>query len=161
MLFFVVMQSSQVDSVLPSIAENTKSPMFVFVGNESRAKEVQEKVKNISVNKNAKILFGFFSLGGRRENGKVISVHTNCSDFDIGDLDGNEDYKTVMENIFKKSKFKVNYHDNMDDFFKTHIAFIMPLAYLSYMTDCDLRKAVGNKEILNSTLMQLEKDLTY
>lgn len=146
---FIVMQSSQVDAVLPAVSANVRCPLCVFVGNEDKAKEVSAKIKNTSTS-NPRVLFGFFSIGGRREDGKVISVHTKHPDFDIGDLDGENDYKSIIERIFKETRFKVHCHANMDDFFKTHIAFIMPLAYLAYMSNCDLRKIAGNKKVLNS-----------
>lgn len=148
---FIVMQSCQIKSVLPAISATVRCPLFVFVGNEDKAKEISEKIKNISTS-NPRILFGFFSIGGRREDGKVISVHTKHPDFDIGDLDGNNDYKIIIETIFKATRFKMKFHTNMDDFFKTHIAFIMPLAYLAYMSNCDLRKMAGNKKALNATI---------
>lgn len=148
---FIVMQNSQVKTVLPAISANVKCPLFVFVGNEDNAKEISEEIKNTS-SSNPRVLFGFFSIGGRREDGKVISVHTKHPDFDIGDLEGQNDYKLIIERIFKKTKFKVHCHANMDDFFKTHIVFIMPLAYLAYMSNCDLRKVCGNKKALNTTI---------
>ncbi|MFL0252323.1 ketopantoate reductase family protein [Clostridium neuense] len=148
---FIVMQNSQVKSVLPAISANVKCPMFVFVGNEDNAKEISEEIKKTS-SSNPRVLFGFFSIGGRREEGKVISVHTKHPDFDIGDLDGENDYKSIIERIFKKTRFKVHYHANMDDFFKTHIVFIMPLAYLAYMSNCDMRKICRNKKALNAAI---------
>lgn len=148
---FIVMQNLQVKEVLPAISANVRCPLFVFVGNEDKAKEVSEEIKKIS-RSNPRILFGFFSIGGRREESKVISVHTKCPDFDIGDLDGKNDYITIIEKIFMETRFKVNYHKNMDDFFKTHIAFIMPLAYLAYMSNCDLKKIAGNRKALNAVI---------
>lgn len=148
---FIVMQSSQVKAVLPDISANVICPLFVFVGNEDKAKEIAEEIKNTSIS-NPRILFGFFSIGGRREDGKVISVHTKHPDFDIGDLEGKDDYKSILEKIFKATRFKIKYHINMDDFFKTHIAFIMPLAYLAYMSNCDLRKIASNKKALNAAI---------
>lgn len=148
---FIVMQTSQVKAVLPAISANVKCPLFVFVGNEDNAKEISEEIKNTS-SSHPRVLFGFFSIGGRREDGKVISVHTKRPDFDIGDLNGENDYKSIIERIFNKTRFKVHYHANMDDFFKTHIAFIIPLAYLAYMSNCDLRKIAGNKKALNTAI---------
>lgn len=148
---FVVMQALQVQDVLPAISKNIKCPLFVFVGNQDKAREINLKIKNTSAG-NPRVIFGFFSVGGRREDGKIISVHMRHSDFDVGDLEGGKDYKSTMEKIFDKTGFKVHYHGNMDDFFKTHIAFIMPLAYLVYMSDCDLRKIAGNKKVLNSAI---------
>ncbi|MBX4271957.1 ketopantoate reductase family protein [Clostridium estertheticum] len=148
---FIVMQSSQVNAILPAISANVNCPLFIFVGNEDKAKEISEKIKNISTS-NPRILFGFFSIGGRREDGKVISIHTKHPDLDIGDLDGKNDYKTIIETIFKATMFKIKFHTNMDDFLKTHIAFVMPLAYLAYMSNCDLRKMAGNKKALNATI---------
>ncbi|NMM61888.1 ketopantoate reductase family protein [Clostridium sp. P21] len=148
---FIVMQNSQVEAVLSTISANVGCPLFVFVGNEDKAKEVSYKIKNAAKG-NPRILFGFFSIGGRRQEGKVISVHTKHPDFDIGDLEGEDDYKPIIEKIFKATSFKVKYHVNMEDFLKSHIAFIMPLAYLAYMSNCDLRKIAWNKSILNSAI---------
>ncbi|URZ16611.1 ketopantoate reductase family protein [Clostridium felsineum] len=148
---FIVMQALQVEAVLPVISENISCPLFVFVGNEDKAKEISDKVKNTSESK-PRVIFGFFSIGGRREGGKVISVHTKHPDFDIGDLEGKDDYKPIIEKIFKKSRFKIHYHMNMEDFFKTHIVFIMPLAYLAYMSNCDLREVSKNRQALNAVI---------
>lgn len=148
---FIVMQSLQVEAVLSTISENVGCPLFVFVGNEGKAKEISDKIKNTAKG-DPRILFGFFSIGGRRQDGKIISVHTKHPDFDIGDLEGKSDYTPIIEKIFKETSFKVKYHMNMEDFLKTHIAFIMPLAYLAYMSNCNLRKVAGNKSALNATI---------
>ncbi|AAK79439.1 2-dehydropantoate 2-reductase [Clostridium acetobutylicum] len=148
---FIVMQSSQTNAILPVITANVKCPLFVFVGNQDKAKDISEKIKSTSKS-NPRVLFGFFSIGGRREGGKVISVHTKHPDFDIGDLEGRDDYKIIIEKIFKETSFKLHYHVNMDDFFKTHIVVIMPLAYLAYMSNCDLRKIAWNRKALNAVI---------
>jgi 2-dehydropantoate 2-reductase len=148
---FVVMQSLQVKEVLPAISANVRCPLFVFVGNEDKAKEISEEIRKVSTS-NPRILFGFFSIGGRREESKVISVHTKYPDLDIGDLEGKNDYRPIIEKIFMETRFKVYYHKNMDDFFKTHIALIMPLAYLAYMSNCDLKKIAWNKKALNAVI---------
>ncbi|URZ00303.1 ketopantoate reductase family protein [Clostridium felsineum] len=148
---FIVMQALQVEAVLPAVSQNVRCPLFVFVGNDDKAREISDKIKNTSANKSM-VLFGFFSIGGRREGEKVISVHTKHPDFDIGDLEGKDDYKPIIEKILKKSRVKIHYHINMEDFFKTHIAFIMPLAYLAYMSDCDLRKVARNRKALNTVI---------
>lgn len=148
---FIVMQNLQVKEVLPAISANVRCPLFVFVGNEDKAKEVSEEIEKTSTS-NPRILFGLFSIGGRREGSRVISVHTKHPDFDIGDLDGKNDYTPIIEKIFMETRFKVHYHKNMDDFFKTHIALIMPLAYLAYMSNCDLKKIAWNKKALNAVI---------
>lgn len=42
---FIVMQSSQVKAVLAAISANVRCPLFVFVGNEDKAKEIAEEIK--------------------------------------------------------------------------------------------------------------------
>jgi 2-dehydropantoate 2-reductase len=43
--------------------------------------------------------------------------------------------------LFSGTKYRFNWEDDMDSWYKCHLALILPIAYLCYLMGCDLRKA--------------------
>ena len=48
--------------------------VFIFIGNNFKAGKIYKEIEEKSFSK-PKVLFGFLGVGGRRENGTVISIH--------------------------------------------------------------------------------------
>lgn len=66
-VIFVVMRYTQLDSVIPALAENA-SENIVFIGNNLSVSEYVEKLKGKNV------LFGFNMAAGHREKDRVVSI---------------------------------------------------------------------------------------
>ncbi|AZV56396.1 2-dehydropantoate 2-reductase N-terminal domain-containing protein [Clostridium sp. AWRP] len=148
---FVVMQRTQIDSMLPNIYCNKKCKLYVFVSNNPSADATYKKIQENSIIK-PKMLFAFQKTGGRRELGKVISIHIGKTSFSIGDISGDISYKTFINKIFVNTSFKLYHSPNIDAWLKFHIALVVPIAYLTYFADGDLKKIARNKKMLNLTI---------
>jgi len=147
-IIFVVMQYSQIENILPLLAGNIKSKHIVFIGNNPTADDTLAYIRsNSPVQK--QVLFGFQSSGGRRESGKIISIHArNLSKLTLGSLDGHNGSYSVIEKAFMNTTYQLEFRNDMLDWLKSHVAFIMPLAYLTYQCNGNLKKAFNNQKLL-------------
>lgn len=148
---FIVMQRTQIDSVLPYIYSNTKCGLYIFVGNNPTADETYRKIQENSP-VHPQVLFGFQASGGRRENGKVISIHFWRTPFAIGSIHESAVCKPHLDNIFQNTPFKIYRSSNIDAWLKCHVALVEPIAYATYWARGDLRKLSRNKKMLNLTI---------
>jgi 2-dehydropantoate 2-reductase len=147
-LCFVVMQRQQVDEILPLIASCTGSRDFVLVGNNPTAMETEAFInENSPVKKN--LAFGFQTSGGRREPGRVISIHTGSGSMVLGSLSPDEALYTKITKAFENTRYRLIFMENMDAWLKCHAAFILPIAFACYYADGDLRRVSQNSKILN------------
>ena len=112
-LVFVAMQAGQLPQVLPILKQN-KSEYFVFLGNDPDAVGVLRAMQRPA----DKIAFGFQNTAGRREPDRLVSVHTS-----VGMTVGG------------------TYYDDMDEWLKCHIAFILPIVYVCYAVNGDLTRS--------------------
>ncbi|KNF08478.1 ketopantoate reductase [Gottschalkia purinilytica] len=153
-LIFVVMQYTHLKAILPILAEN-RSRHIIFVGNNADAYTMQDYVlKNSSVEK--QVAFGFQSTGGRRENGRVVCVRAG-GHMELGGLNNNLSWRSLIDNAFANTKYKLTYFDNMDSWLKSHIALIMPLCYATYACNGNLRKASKDKKLLNQIIDAIDE----
>lgn len=138
-LIFVVMQQGQPPEVLSAVAQN-ESRRVVLVGNNLRAAEAASALPSKAV------AFGFQGTGGRRENGRVISVHAGVG-MTAGGLHAPLDaqFSGLIRRAFEGSGYRLTEEINMDAWLKCHAAFILPIAYICYATDYRLPKATGKQ----------------
>lgn len=136
-LVFVVMQAGQLPQVLPILKEN-KSSYFVFVGNDPQAKQVLEAMQRPA----DKVAFGFQNTAGRREHDRVVSVYASAG-MTVGGattpLSGA--FRTRLKAAFDGVKYKLSFYGDMDEWLKCHAAFILPICYVCYACNGDLRRA--------------------
>mgnify|MGYP004490663461 FL=1 len=136
-LVFVVMQAGQLPQVLPILKEN-KSQYFVFVGNDPQAKQVLEAMQRPA----DKVAFGFQNTAGRREHDRVVSVYASAG-MTVGGatapLSGT--FRTRLKTAFDGVKYKLSFYGDMDEWLKCHAAFILPICYVCYACNGDLRRA--------------------
>ncbi len=118
---FVVMQCIQIDSILPILQQNV-SRNIVLVGNniyaDKYAKELADK----------EVLFAFFSAGGQKKGNVIESFNKN--NMTMGRIDGTDQSDDFIKNIFEGTKIKVTIENKMNDWLKSHVAFIMPFVAL-------------------------------
>jgi len=142
-LVFAVMQYKQMEKILDDLSK-VNSSIVILTGNNLSPETMEERI--LSKTKKEKIvLFAFGSTAGTRKNGKLNTVHTGDGELSIGGLqqEASDEVKEVIRSAFEKTKMKISWCDNMDSWLKYHAAFILPVVYLCYKTDCDLRKASG------------------
>ena len=139
-LIVVAMQAHQTPDVLASLAANA-CDRLVFVGNNADATGLEARIAGLS-ERSKECAFGFFSVGGRRENGWVMSAHIKLS-LTVGPVAGelSRGFVELLEGL----GIALNLQDQMDGWLKWHAACILPLAYLSYAHGCDLTRATGSE----------------
>lgn len=153
---FVVVQQTQVETVIPDIVHNTKCSVYILIGNNATAPETAQRITEES-GKKPMVLFGFLGVAGRRENGKVISIHKRKSNLIIGDVTKRYHYKKFMDQIFQDTNLMVKFVKEMDSWLKYHLAFILPIAYACYSCMGDLRKLAWNKKAINQIIDAIEE----
>ena len=122
----------------------------VFIGNNFEAGKIYKEIEEKSFSK-PKVLFGFLGVGGRRENGTVISIHKGKSTLAMGSV--NNEYSIEKVNgIFKDSNIKLEHYDNIDSYLKYHIAYILPIVYLCHHVNGNLKEAAHNKPLIKDTI---------
>lgn len=144
-LIFVVMQYSQVMEILPQLAANV-SHDIIFIGNNMNPAYCMEQISSQS-DTDKEIAFGFQGSGGRRENGKVISVHLRIG-MTVGGLRGplsSEFHNKIIE-AFVKTGYRLTWEKNMESWLVCHLAFILPMCYICYHLDCNL-KSITKEQI--------------
>ncbi|MGN7359898.1 MULTISPECIES: ketopantoate reductase family protein [unclassified Paenibacillus] len=154
-LIFVVMKYNDFPSVLSLLAAN-QSSNIVLVGNNADARgmynEIQEKSKT---KKN--VIFGFqISAGIREESGRIICIRGG-GQMILGSLDGEITIKPVLESAFKKVKYRIVYHEDIDAWLKSHIVTIVALNSVSYLYDGDLKKASKDKKLFNQAISAMDE----
>lgn len=148
---FVVVRRNQLDSILPELCGNRASPLYILVGNNPTADATQRYIREHSAAPKT-VVFGFQASGGRRENGRVISIHWGFSKLAgrmmAGSLDGDTSFQPLLERAFAKTNYRIRYSGNMDAWLKCHAAFVLPLCFACYRYDGDLKKLARNKAML-------------
>lgn len=148
-LIFVVMKYNQFPSVLPVLAENI-SNNIVIVGNNADA-QVMQTFLNENSQEKKNIAFGFQLSGGiREESGRIICIRGG-GQMVLGSLDGEISFKSTVDHAFKKTKYKLNYNENIDAWLKSHIIPIVAMNSLLFLNDMDFKKIAKDK----NTLMQM------
>lgn len=139
-LIFVTMQYNQILNVLHQIANNV-SRYIVLVGNNMTPLHCEEQIKNLSAIAK-EIAFGFQGTGGRRENGKVVSMHPFHVGMTVGGLKGHltSDFQKCIIAAFEKTGYQLTWEQNMEGWLLSHAAHILPTAYICYSVDCNLRR---------------------
>ena len=137
------MQYGQVEKVLPDIAAN-RNRYIVLVGNNMGADEAAHALAQSKTTKD--VAFGFQATGGRRESGRVISVHAGVG-MTIGGLHAPlpEHFRTLVQEAFSGIRYRLTWEENMDAWLKGHMAFILPLAYVCYATGFHLPRSTGKQ----------------
>ncbi len=152
-LIFVVMQASQLPEVVPIIAKNT-SPHIVFVGNNMAAEETARLAMADSPVER-EIAFGFQGTAGRRENGKVISIHAGVG-MTVGGLNTplSHAFQEKLKEAFKETGCRLIWENQMDAWLKCHAVCVLPMCYVCYIMDGRLQKAAHRqrKAILDADL---------
>lgn len=140
-LVFSVMQGQQQKELLPTLAK-ADAPIFVLVGNNLEAEELEAEFAALSAKKRS-LLFGFQGTAGLREEDRVTCVRFGNGSLNIGGLhrEAFPEEKTVLEQAFAGSPYRLKWTDDMYGWLYCHAAFILPIVYVSYACGCDLRKA--------------------
>jgi 2-dehydropantoate 2-reductase len=145
---FAVMQHQQMQAILGDLAQ-LDTPLVVLVGNNLSAPAMEREILSRSTTPKT-VLFGFQGTAGNRENSQVECVRWNGGELTLGGLHRalTEKEKNFFTRLFSGTKYRLVWEQDMDGWYKCHLALILPIAYLCYLTDCDLRSATRAQRML-------------
>ena len=135
---FVVMPYHKILQAMPQIAQ-LQTKLLVLVGNDLAPAKIEAELAKAPGIK--KVLFGFQVSGGKKEADHYVCERFGGSWMDLGQLHGNADprLKKWTERLFAGTSYKLNWQEDMEAYLICHPAAILPIAYLSYICDGDLR----------------------
>lgn len=144
-IVFSIMQGQQQTALLPTLAK-VNAPLFVLVGNNLCAADTEREFHRLAGDDKT-LLFGFQGTGGVREGNHTVCVRWGNGRLVCGGLHSfpSEHDKAVLKNAFSGTKYGLGSMDDMEGWLYCHAAFILPIVYLSYKRDCDLRTAAKNE----------------
>lgn len=140
-IVFAVMQYQQMRDILDDLAA-VNSPLVVLVGNNLSASDMEAHIKAHTVVSKT-VAFGFQTTGGRRENGGMVCVRQGNGKLHCGLLHApfDERTKAALLRAFGDTGYRLAFQPDMEGWYRSHLAFILPVAYLCYALDCDLTRA--------------------
>lgn len=137
---FVVMQNTQIDNVVPVLTDNV-SKTIIFTGNNTDPRTLSERMADKHV------LFAFYTAAGQRKDGMVESI--SLRKITIGRLDNSSEDNAFIQKVFSNTKVKVDIDNQMDDWLKSHLAFVLPVIIACYYTSLNLRNVKNDKAYIH------------
>lgn len=137
---FAVMQHQQMLGILDDLA-GLDTPLLVMVGNNLSASKMEAAIQ-ARTRAPKTVLFGFQGTAGRREDGRVICVRFGGGSMSIGGLheEASGKDRALLAGLFAGTGYALTWVPDMDAWYKCHLAFILPVCYLSYSLSCDLTR---------------------
>ena len=142
---FVPMPYHKMRQALPQICE-LDAKLLVLVGNDLAPAEMETYIR-AHAPAVKKILFGFQVSGGKKETDRFVCERFGGSWMDIGQLHGETDprLRNLVGRLFDGTSYKLNWQADMEAYLICHPAAILPIAYLSYICEGDLRSSTGEQ----------------
>lgn len=143
-IVFAVMQYTQMPDVLNSLAA-VNAPAVVLVGNNLSAHDMKRQITERAAIEGSRckhVLFGFQPTAGRRTKDLTVTVAFGKGSMVFGGLGEKIPAKLTrfMFFLFRGTGYTLTQVGDMDAFLKHHMDIILPVTYLCYRYDCDLRK---------------------
>lgn len=142
---FAVMPYNKIGAILESLAA-IHTPLVVLVGNNMSPAEMREAILSQTVCEKD-VLFGFQATAGKRdrEKGLLICERAGAGAMDIGGLHSLPDEATraKLDAAFGNTGYKLRWQPDMEAYLKCHLAAILPIGYLAYACDGDMRASTG------------------
>lgn len=145
-IIFVVMQKSQLHSILPVLAANTASKAIVFIGNNTEADITYKKFMQQSQAKPT-VLFGFLSCGGRREEEKVYNWHDDYCDITLGSVSKIKIDEKDWQKVIIGTHLKLDLKPDMNAWLKYHSALITPICIAIQYENGETKKLHHSKAL--------------
>ncbi len=144
---FAVMPYNRISAILEPLAA-VNSPLVVMVGNNMSPAEMQQIILEKTTCPK-EVLFAFQATAGKRdqENGVLICERLGTGNMDIGGLHvlPDETVQKKLEIIFHGSGYKLRWQPDMEAYLICHLAAVLPICYLTYACNGDLRSANGKQ----------------
>lgn len=144
-IVFSVMQGQQQILLLDTFSK-LKTKLIVLVGNNMEADRCETYINENKISKECHVLFGFQVSAGHREGSKVVTARLSKVSLYLGALHsfaGSEDL-TLVKKAFNIKDYKIIEIEDMYSYYMYHAVEILPLVYLSYKYNNNLKKANSN-----------------
>ena len=143
---FVVLQSQQLPDVPPILA-NSSCRRIVFVGNNANAVDTESRLFDLTRKASAsakEVAFAFQATGGNRNFDRtcVTAVYARLG-ITLGGAEKplSPDFTSTLEETLSAAGFTMTRENRMDAWLKCHLAFVLPMAFVSYACGCNPRRA--------------------
>lgn len=136
---FSIMQNQQQTEIVDTLA-CVQAKYVVLVGNNLQSEKMQQQLIDYGWNAN-QIIFGFQTSAGVRHEDYTEVITFGTPELTIGHVssDVSDKEKEFFQQIFATSDMKVTFMDDMQSWYRCHVAFVLPIAYLCYLHHCNLR----------------------
>ena len=155
-IIFAVMQYEQMRAILSSLAANC-SGIVVLVGNNMASIEMEAYLKANSKTPKT-VVFGFQGTGGERKDGHYTYVAFGKHGMSVGSTAMKDEWLPVLQQAFAGIKYRLTLQENMETWYKSHAAFVLPVCYVCYHHGCSLR-GVKKAELYRAIEASLEGNL--
>jgi len=146
-IVFAVMPYNRIGAILEPLAA-VHAPLVVMVGNNMNPTKMQQTILEKTIC-SKEVLFAFQSTAGKRdqENGVLICERLGTGNMDIGGLHvlPDETVQKKLETVFSGSGYKLRWQPDMEAYLICHLAAVLPICYLAYACNGDLRSANGKQ----------------
>ncbi|WP_172250938.1 ketopantoate reductase family protein [Saccharibacillus deserti] len=157
-LIFTVMKYSDLEAVLPNLADNI-SENIVMIGNNPDIAATEAGIQRLAGGRK-RLSFGFQLGGGiRREDGTVISIQTGAGKLIVGALNGEIEFLLLLQQAFADSRCKLVIHSNIDAWLKTHMISVVPLAAAWSSRGGDVKGVASDRVLLRQVVEAMAEGL--
>jgi 2-dehydropantoate 2-reductase len=142
-LAIVIVRRSQVQSILPMLAQNHLIPSVLFLGNNAAGE--QEMIEALG---RQRVLVGFVNAGGERQ-GHVVRYVWRRDPLVLGELENAPTPRAeAIAHLFRSAGLPAQVVKDVDAHLKTHAAGVPALAGAIYMSGGDIRQLARTPETL-------------
>ena len=142
---FAVMPYNRIGAILEQLAA-VRAPLVVLVGNNMNPAAMEKAILDRTVCEK-QVLFGFQVTAGKRdlEKGLLICERLGAGNMDIGGLHRLPDdaIRSKLNDAFAGTGYRLNWQPDMEAYLVCHLAAILPIGYLAYACDGDMRSSTG------------------
>ncbi|MFT8313018.1 MAG: 2-dehydropantoate 2-reductase N-terminal domain-containing protein [Clostridium sp.] len=156
----IVVQNTQIDSILPILSKNKSSNMVFVVNNPCG---YQKYIDSVGYDR---VMIGFPSAGGERKDG-IVSYFIGKGPAKLfqattfGEVNGKktERLKKLLQ-VFKSAGFSPSQNNNMMDWQKTHVAVIVPIGKALYKFNSNNYELAKSPETLKKMILSIRECFT-
>ena len=142
---FAVMPYNKIGAILKPLAA-MRAPLVVLVGNNMNPAAMEKVILDGTVCEK-QVLFGFQVTAGKRdmEKGLLVCERLGAGNMDLGGLHRlpDETIRSKLNEAFAGTGYRLNWQPDMEAYLVCHLAAILPIGYLAYACDGDMRSSTG------------------
>ena len=142
---FAVMPYNKIGAILEPLAA-VRAPLVILVGNNMNPAAMEKIILGGTVCEK-QVLFGFQVTAGKRdmEKGLLVCERLGAGNMDLGGLHRlpDETIRSKLNEAFAGTGYRLNWQPDMEAYLVCHLAAILPIGYLAYACDGDMRSSTG------------------